>query len=145
MKADVSALCELAGVSKSGYYEWLKTADEPENDHDDYVRVQEIFDKGKGNYGWRSVKMRLPSMNHKKIQRIMRKYGLITKIRRTNPYKAIMKKTMEHRTFSNKLQREFHQRVPFKIFCTDITYIRFLGRFVYLSVVKDIASGEVLA
>jgi Transposase and inactivated derivatives len=145
LNGDVSILCELAGVSRSGYYDWLRTADRPEKDHDDYLKVKAVFDKGKGKFGWRSVKMRLPDMNHKKIQRIMRKYQLIAKVRRRNPYKAIMKKTMEHRTFENRLQREFNQIIPFRVFCTDITYIRFLGRFVYLSVIKDIASGEVIA
>lgn len=89
--------------------------------------------------------MSLPAMNHKKIQRIMRKYGLRTKVRRKNPYKQMMKKNLEHRIFSNKLQREFHQIVPFKVFCTDITYIPFQSRFAYLSVIKDIATGEVVA
>jgi len=89
--------------------------------------------------------MRLPEMNHKKIQRIMRKYGLFAKVRRRNPYKAIMKKRMEHRIFPNKLQREFHQVIPFKVFCTDITYIPFQSVFAYLSVIKDIATGEVVA
>ncbi|MBD3350415.1 MAG: IS3 family transposase [Candidatus Lokiarchaeota archaeon] len=56
-----------------------------------------------------------------------------------------MKKNMEHRVFPNKLQREFNQRVPLKVFCTDITYIPFCENFAYLSVVKDIASGEVMA
>jgi putative transposase len=107
--------------------------------------VKKVFDTGKGKYGWRSIRMRLTDMNHKKIQRIMRKYSLITRVRRKNPYKAIMKKTMEHRVFDNKLQREFNQSTPYKVFCTDITYIRFLGRFVYLSVIKDIASGEVVS
>ena len=116
-----------------------------DKDHSDYLKVKEVFDKGKGKFGWRSIKMRLPRMNHKKIQRIMRKYGLMTRVRRKNPYKAIMKKTMEHRIFDNKLKREFNQPLPYKVFCTDITYIWFLGRFVYLSVIKDIASGEVVA
>lgn len=89
--------------------------------------------------------MRLPGMNHKKIQRIMRKYGLTAMVRKKNPYKQMMKKSLEHRTFPNKLQREFHQILPFKVFCTDITYIPFLSRFAYLSVVKDIASGEIVA
>ncbi len=89
--------------------------------------------------------MRLPEMNHKKIQRIMKKYELLAKVRRKNPYKIIMKKSLAHRTFPNKLQREFHQILPFKVFCTDITYIPFLSRFAYLSVIKDIASGEVVA
>lgn len=123
----------------------MKSSHLPDNDYNDYLKVKEVFDKGKGKYGWRSLKMRLPEMNHKKIQRIMRKYDLITKVRRKNPYKAIMKKTMEHRVFDNKLQREFNQIVPFKVFCTDITYIWFHRRFVYLSVIKDIASGEVVA
>jgi putative transposase len=89
--------------------------------------------------------MRLPEMNHKKIQRIMRKYGMKTKIRKKNPYKQMMKKSLEHRVFPNILQREFNQPIPFKVFCTDITYIPFESKFVYLSVVKDIASGEVIS
>lgn len=84
-------------------------------------------------------------MNHKKIQRIMKKYGLVTKTRRRNPYKVIMKKTMEHRVFENKLDRKFDQSTPLRVFCTDITYIPINYRFAYLSVVKDIASGEVVA
>jgi len=89
--------------------------------------------------------MRLPDMNHKKIQRIMRKYGLVARVRKKNPYRAAHKKTMAHRIFPNKLQRAFNQIRPFKVFCTDITYIPLLHRFVYLSVVKDVASGEVMA
>ncbi len=140
----MSTLCNLADVSRSGYYKWLKHADDPEKDYSDYLKIKEIFDKSKGKYGWRSIKMRLPEMNHKKIQRIMKKYDLIAKVRRKNPYKQMMKKSLEHRTFPNKLQREFNQISPFKVFCTDITYIPFLQGFVYLSVVKDIASGEVV-
>lgn len=138
-------LCELATVSPSGYYQWLQTADEPDKDYGDYLKVKEVFDQGKGRYGWRSIKMRLPEMNHKKIQRIMRKYGLVARVRRRNPYKAIMKKRLEHRIFPNRLERAFDQNVPLKVFCTDITYIPFQNIFAYLSVVKDIASGEVVA
>jgi putative transposase len=135
----------LANVSRAGYYKWLKYADKPDKDYSDYLKIKEVFDQGKGKYGWRNIKMRLPEMNHKKIQRIMRKYGLSAIVRKKNPYKMIMKKSLEHRTFPNKLQREFSQTIPFKVFCTDITYIPFLSRFVYLSVIKDIASGEVMA
>ena len=75
----------------------------------------------------------------------MKKYHLFTKIRRVNPYKAIMKKSAEHRICENKLNREFKQSIPFKAFCTDITYIPFNHRFAYLSVIKDIADGEIVA
>jgi putative transposase len=141
----VTILCELAGASRSGYYKWLRYADEPDKDHIDYLKIKESFDKSHGKYGWRSIKMRLPEMNHKKIQRIMRKYGLVAKVRKRNPYKAIMKKRLEHRTFPNELQRAFTQTVPRTVFCTDITYLPFNGTYAYLSVIKDIATGEVVA
>lgn len=83
-------------------------------------------------------------MNHKKIIRIKNKYNLITKIRRKNPYKVIMKKTKEHRTFENILNRNFNQNNPHKVFCTDITYLPFNSRMAYLSAVKDIATKEIV-
>jgi transposase InsO family protein len=52
---------------------------------------------------------------------------------------------LEHRIFPNTLNRALDQRVPCAVFCTDITYIPFQNRYAYLSVVKDIASGEVVA
>jgi transposase InsO family protein len=134
----------MAGVSGSGYYKWLPMTDKPDRDHDDYLKIKAVFDKGKGKYGWRNIKMRLPWMNHKKIQRIMKKYDLVVKVRRRNPYRMIMKKRLEHRVFPNLLQRQFRQIFPYKAFCTDITYLPFQNEFAYLSVVKDVASGEVV-
>lgn len=126
----------------------MKHADFPEKDHDDYLLVKGIFEKGLSKLGWRSVQMRLLNkgiiMNHKKISRIMKKYGLHTKIRRVNPYRMIMKKTLEHTTFANKLNREFNQSVPFKMFCTDITYVSYHHHMAYVSTIKDIASNEIV-
>ena len=144
-------LCGITGVSKSGYYKWLVRGGQPAKDYDDYLLIKTVFDKGKKKLGWRSIQMRLSNgyglvMNHKKIRRIMGKYGLYCQARRKNPYKAIMKKTQEHRTFENALNRNFDQSVPKKALCTDITYLYFsLGRKAYLSVVKDIATGEILS
>lgn len=138
-------MCELAKVSRSGYYKWLLTTDEPDADYPDYLKIKEVFDIGKGKYGWRSIKMRLPAMNHKKIQRIMRKYNLVAQVRKRNPYKQMMKRSLEHRVFPNKLKREFKQTTPHKTLCTDITYLPFHNSFLYLSVVKDIATGEALS
>lgn len=146
---DISLLCEIACVSRSGYYTWLKHADEPDKDFDEYTRINEIFRHGKAKYGWRTIQMKLREkgviMNHKKITRIKNKYHLVTKIRRRNPYKMIIKKSLEHRTCENILNRVFTVSTPFKVFSTDITYIPFTHRFAYLSVVKDVASGEVVA
>lgn len=85
-------------------------------------------------------------VNRKKVQRIMRKYGLQCPIRRANPYRKIAKATQEHRTVPNRFQRQFDQSAPKKVLLTDITYLRgkdgFLG---YLSTILDGATKEVLA
>ncbi len=146
---NISLLCRIAKVSSSGYYKWLLSSEEQEKDYDDFLLIKTVFDKGKGKYGSRTIKMKLEKdkirMNLKKIQRIMKKYGLITIIRRKNPYKMIMKKTAEHRTAPNILSRHFTQTVPYKAFSTDITYLWWNHRFVYLSVIKDLATGEIVA
>jgi hypothetical protein len=46
-------------------------------------------------------------MNHKKVLRLMKKYWLLAKIRRKNPYAQIQKATQEHRTHPNILNRKF--------------------------------------
>jgi hypothetical protein len=46
-------------------------------------------------------------MNHKKVLRLMKKYNLLSKIRKKNPYKQIAKATQEHRSMTNILQRNF--------------------------------------
>lgn len=150
MALDIKISCLIAKVTRSGYYRWLKTADEEDGDYGDYLAISEIFKKGKSKYGFRTIKMRLWAdkkivMNHKKIIRIMKKYWLFTKIRRTNPYRAIMKKTAQHRTFENILNRKFEQKVPYTVFCTDITYLFFNHQLAYLSVVKDVATGEAVS
>ena len=142
-------LCAIARVSRSGYYKWLRHADDQDKDHGDYLLIKAVFDQGKRKYGFRSVQMHLKTeknvmMNHKKIIRIMNKYRLYARIRRINPYRQIMRKTQEHRIFPNILDRNFQVTIPYKIFCTDITYLPYSNRLAYLSVIKDIATGEII-
>lgn len=138
-------------MSRSGYYRWLNNSSKPDKDIDDYLVIKELFEAGKKKLGWRSIQMKLKhdkdiAMNHKKIIRIMKKYQLFVKIRTKNPYKLMAKKTQEHRTFANILNREFKQIEPLKVFCTDITYLYYgYGQKAYLSAVKDIASGEIVS
>ena len=105
---------------------WLNNPNK-EKDRDDYLIIKKIFEKGKRKLGWRSIKMSLKLdhgiiMNRKKIMRIMRKYELYIKIRRRNPYKMIMKKTQEHRTFDNILDRNFKQNIPGKVFPISVKF-----------------------
>jgi hypothetical protein len=50
-----SYLCELAGVSRSGYYKWLKNsenqAQREEQDYMNYLLLKSIYDKAKGKIG----------------------------------------------------------------------------------------------
>jgi putative transposase len=146
IKMDISLLCSIAKVSTSGYYKWLPSSEKEEKDYGDYLLIKAEFDEGKRKYGARTICMNLEKpMNLKKIRRIMTKYALVTKIRRKNPYKDIMKKTMEHTTAPNILNREFDKKEPYKALGTDITYLPYHYRFAYLSVVKDMVTGEVLS
>lgn len=142
----------MANVSKSGYYYWLKTKeDRILKDKDDLELIKKIFDKKHQKAGWRTIQMILKNdygkiMNHKKIRRIKNEYRLITKIRKPNPYKTMAKKTQEHSTCPNILDRKFDVLIPYKVYSTDITYLFYgKGQKAYLSAVKDLASKEIVA
>ena len=118
-------------------------------DYDDYRIIKDIFDRGKGKWGWRTIQMKLKAeygitMNHKKIERIKNEYGLVTKIRKRNPYRQNLKNTNGQRYFPNILNRQFKQACPGTTLCTDITYLPFGRQIAYLSAVKDIASREIV-
>lgn len=151
----VKFLCEKAGVSRSGYYAWLKAerkrSERLENDYKDYQLINEIFVKKKGNAGALTIKMILANdyfveMNHKKIRRIMKKFNLVAKVRQINPYRKMAKATQEHKTLPNLLDRKFDQGVPGKVLLTDITYVYYgSSKPAYLSCVKDAATREIIA
>ena len=133
-------------MSRSGYYKYVKTLGKVAKDYEDYLLIKEIFDKGNGKWGHRTIYMKLiKKMNLKKILRIMKKYKLYTKIRKLNPYKQIMKKTESHKTFENTLDRKFKPELPHKVFGTDITYVYFNYRRAYLCIVKDFCTGEIIS
>lgn len=67
-------------------------------------------------------------MKLKRIYRIMRKYNLVTNIRRANPDKHIAKTTQEHKTYPNLLKRPFNQEEPEKSMLTDILPIYFMDK-----------------
>ena len=112
----VIVLCQFPMYRPAATTNGSKTLDAPQADHADYLLINELFLKGKAKHGFRTIQMNLLTqkhvvMNHKKIIRIMKKYRLFTKIRKSNPYKAIMEKTREHRSFANILDRKF-QKTP---------------------------------
>jgi transposase InsO family protein len=150
----VSYLCDVADVSRSGYYRWLGCADSRLQremaDYEQHLLIKDIFLKKHRRAGWRVIRMNLERqsiiINPKKIRRLMKKYDLIAQVRRRNPYKHMAKATQEHRTAPNVLQRRFAQGTPYRAFGTDITYLYDgSGQRSYLSIIRDIASGEIVA
>lgn len=83
----------------------------------------------------------------KKVLRIMKKYGLVCKIRRKKLYRnTFSEKRIEH-VFSNQLNTTFDCMKPDMIFHTDITYIKYAhnNKTAYLSAAKDGATREIPA
>lgn len=164
-KHSLKMLCDIARVSLSGFYAWKKRKKEHKTKEDreweDLKQIENLVLVWKRKWGYRMIAMKLAqsdqfsSMNHKKVLRLMKKYNLLSKIRRKNPYKQIRKATLEHSVAPNILNREFQCQMPgewiwplplpYTKLGTDITYIRFKHRWVYFSIVKDMVTGETLS
>lgn len=149
----VSLLCELAGVSRSGYYAWVEAAPYrqklEEKDKADFEHILEAFKHRGYAKGARSIHMRLLHvgivMNVKKIYRLMNKYGLRCPYRGPNPYRQMAKALKTNSVFPNKVNREFLAGGPRKVLLTDITYIFYANGVCYLSTILDAFTREILA
>jgi len=157
MKNMVSYLCEVAGVSRSGYYDYFSSKSveqrKQKNEKDEIVKeviLKAFHFKGRKK-GARQIKMTLEGRfrivyNLKRIRRIMKKYEIVCPIRKANPYRRMMKATKEHRVVPNLLNREFKQQIPGKVLLTDITYLFFgKSKKAYLSTIYDGSTNEILA
>ena len=151
---NISWLCDLAGVSRSGYYQWLRTGKEREiregRDREDFGRVLEAYRFRGYDKGRRGIYMRLLHkgivMNPKKISRLMKKYNLFCPIRKANPLRRMAKAMKTDAVADNIVNREFREHGVRKILLTDITYIIYNhGSRVYLSTIEDAFSKEILA
>lgn len=155
-RLSVSTLCEIAGVSRSGYYNYLSTEDvrlkREEQDRKDFQKILEAYSFRGYNKGARSIYMRLLHMdppihmNVKKIRRLMKKYGLFCPIRKANPYRRMAKAMATNNIAPNLVNREFEKHGPRKILLTDITYI-INGKAprVYMSTIIDAYTKEILS
>ena len=143
----------MAEVSRSGYYNWCKGNMEPDAREISDLRAFQMilaayrfrgYDKGVMGIYIRLLRSGI-RMNHKKIRRLMRKYGLLCPIRKANPYRRMMKALKSNAVADNHLNREFRKYGPRKVCLTDITYIPYNDKFCYLSVIKDAFTKEVLS
>ena len=149
----VTELCDIAGVSRSGYYGWLRAEDtrrrREEHDRLDFRLILEAYRFRGYDKGVRGIHMRLLHMgirmNTKKIRRLMRKYRLSCPVRKANPYRRLQKAIRSNNTAENLVHREFEAHGPRSILLTDITYIPLNGSYCYLSTILDACTKQVLS
>ncbi|WP_311518116.1 IS3 family transposase [Paenibacillus polymyxa] len=122
----VHVLCEIAGVSRSGYYQYCSEDARlhRQNQEQDDQKVKAIILKAyhyRGRTkGARQIKMTLElhygvTYNLKRIRRVMQKYNIVCPIRKANPARRMAKATHEHRTCPNTLNRAFKQGIAGKV------------------------------
>ena len=97
----VYMLCEIAQVSRSGYYNWVNSEniriEKEEKDKKDFEVILQAYRYRGYDKGARGIYMRLIHldppviMNIKKIRRLMKKYNLFCPIRQANPYRRMAK------------------------------------------------------
>ena len=149
----VTELCDIAGVSRSGYYTWLYAQQRRQlreaQDQADFQLILAAYRFRGYDKGVRGIHMRLLHlgirMNVKKIRRLMRKYHLVCPIRKANPYRRMQKAIRTNNTAENLVNREFEEHGPRSILLTDITYIPLNGSHCYLSTILDACTKQVLS
>jgi putative transposase len=148
----VTLLIQITTVSRAGYYKWKKEKGQRIRDFQDqelFSLIHEVFQASRGTYGKKRIKAALLRqhgliINHKCISRIMRKYGLVCKIRQ----KRFKRSAQPHGTFQNILNRDFYSAKPRTKFCIDITYVKVKKPFVrwaYVCAIKDLFNNEIVA
>ena len=139
LKNVVSYLCASAGVSRSGYYNYLSNESKRERREEIDIKVRDdilmaISFRGYKK-GSRSIKMLLED-----------KFGICYNRKRIMRKKYKYKVTKEHKVCKNYLQREFKQNVPGKVMLTDISYLQYgNAKTAYLSTILDASTNEILS
>ena len=137
-------MCTALDISRSAYYKYRNSED---RDYYDYLIIREIFEESRCTYGFRRIKEGITLkygviLNHKKISRIMKKYGLIPKYHRkkNNTYKR-----KEENVKNNLLRRDFRAQERNEKWCTDITYLIYSSQRAYLSTIIDLYDRSIVA
>jgi transposase InsO family protein len=141
-------MCELLQVSRSAYYDWLH-ATPTQTQEEDRVLMEEIkviFNTGRGNYGTRRIQCGLENkgwqVSRRRIARILNQLGLCCKTKRK--FKATTDSKHNFTIAPNLLERRFAVRQPNRFYTGDITYIHTDAGWLYLAVVIDLYSRNIV-
>ena len=138
----VERQCELLGLSRASYYRELAQTESEEN-LALMRRIDELYTRYPF-YGTRKMRDHLRregyKVNRKRVQRLMRKMGLVS----IAPQPNTSRPAPQHKVYPYLLNDLAIERAN-QVWCSDVTYIRMRGGFVYLTVVMDWHSRYVLS
>ena len=142
----VSVMCQFFGVSRSGYYNYVKRLGQTEKDAAlaETLRLQQ--ERCFQTYGYRRMQIWLEKQgihrNPKTVLRIMKKYGILSEIRRKRKWRNLRQQI--HR-YENLLNRQFRADRPNTKWVTDISYIHTKEGVLYLSMIRDLYDNSIVA
>lgn len=149
-KTKTRKLCEVAGISKSSFY-YNRNNDSQELKDEEVLKYLMLLPKKilkrRGNKAKsKELKNRFGiTVNHKRVGRICRKYGLLAKNRCRKFPKGYYKQQNENNKNlpKNILNRNFDSTEPLKKLCTDVSYFKTTSGWLYLSPVLDLCGRKV--
>lgn len=140
----VERLCKAFGVSKSGYYAYLKRPVRPLSTRDlkDKEAIQTLYNKSCGTFGAKRIAGTLKAnnnhiINHKRVARLMREMNMKSKIRRKKHTKEKKLKAGGY-LYSNLLERDFNALYPNHKWVMDVTEFIRDGEKVFVSALMDL-------
>lgn len=144
-------MCELLGVSRSGYYDSIERPPSPraERTAKIHASVRRVFEESHAIYGPAKVAEALQQRDgletacRNTVAKAMKEMGLKSRVR-----KAFTPTTTQadpaKRPAPNVLDRDFTAQRPNQKWVTDITYLPTAGGWVYLAAVLDLFSRKVV-
>ena len=145
----LNILLKIIKLARSTYYYHLKQLGQTDKDQDIKIEILSIYREHKGNYGYRRIHLELRnrgySVNHKKVQRLMKVLGLVARIRRKRKYSSYQGEI--GKKANNLIQRQFEGAKPMEKCYTDVTEFAIPAstQKLYLSPVLDGFNSEIIA
>lgn len=144
----VQRLCGLLGVSGSGYYAWQGRSESVRSraNGEIVMMMRQIHKEVKQTYGSPRMHDELVARGYRcsrnRVARLMRQQGLIAKM--TVRFRRAAQAGRREAVAPNRRDRQFEVAVPDRVWASDITYIPTRAGFVYLAVVLDLFSRQVV-
>ena len=145
----VAAMARVLGVSKAGYYAWLRRAPSAHAIADTALlkRIRTVHLSSRQTYGAPRVhaELRAGGERHgrKRIARLMRESGLVgASHRHGGP--TTTRRDKEARPAPDLVDRDFTASGPNQLWVADITYVPTMAGFLYLAVVLDAWSRRIV-